>query len=341
MFRFPRPTASALCGRDALHQRRAADEQCGQQAVLLDFVALVVALSAFVRYRCVTSRDYRGLIGGYFDVRPWRQAVRIEVVDPADALVAFLDDRSRSPDEIYRLGDFDDRGSHVLLRLDEASVDLDGVERRPYGWPLSPGPAPTESGACSTLRWDTKRPCRRIRASSACCSTASAGPCDGFHHRDHAPARRIAADRRMDESGDPEGSYDVICRDRRMPRAASLLAPCSVVATVRTHAQPARLSECGKSQKRLAARRASRTAPETAVVATILIRLCAAIDSVEDPCAKVRFVFAFLRFDFCDARIAFPRRWVRLLGSLTLTLSLSSVCPRSANHHGMASNLNA
>ena len=52
----------------------------------------------------------------------------------------------------------------------------------------------------------------------------------------------------------------------------------------------------------LAARRASRTAPETAVVATILNRLCAAIDSVEDPCAKVRFVLAFLRFDICDAR---------------------------------------
>jgi hypothetical protein len=42
-----------------------------------------------------------------------------------------------------------------------------------------------------------------------------------------------------------------------------------------------------------------------------------------------------------DARIASPRRRVRLLGSPTLTLSLSSVCPRSANHYGMASNLKA
>ena len=57
------------------------------------------------------------------------------------------------------------------------------------------------------------------------------------------------------------------------------------------------------------------------MVATILIRLRAAIDSVEGPCAKVRFAFAFLHFDFCDARIASPRRRVRLLGSLTLTLS--------------------
>ena len=74
-------------------------------------------------------------------------------------------------------------------------------------------------------------------------------------------------------------------------------------------------------------------------MATMLTRLCAAIDSVEDTSASFRFAFAFLRFDFCDARIAFPRRRVRLLGSPTLTLSLSSVCPRSASHHRMASNL--
>ena len=36
---------------------------------------------------------------------------------------------------------------------------------------------------------------------------------------------------------------------------------------------------------------------------------------------------AHLRFDFCDVRIAFPRRRVRLLGSLTLTLSLSRFVP--------------
>ena len=62
-----------------------------------------------------------------------------------------------------------------------------------------------------------------------------------------------------------------------------------------------------KSQNRLAARRASRTAPETAVMATILIRLCLASDSGEDTCA-IRFALAFLRFDFCDVRIAFLRR---------------------------------
>jgi hypothetical protein len=54
-----------------------------------------------------------------------------------------------------------------------------------------------------------------------------------------------------------------------------------------------------------------------------------AIDSVEVTLVSVRFAFAFLRFDFCDVRIAFPRRRVRLLGSLTLTLpcrGLSPIC---------------
>jgi type 1 glutamine amidotransferase len=42
-------------------------------------------------------------------------------------------------DEIYQISDFDYRGSHVLLRLDQSSVDLSktGVHQRFYGWPLA------------------------------------------------------------------------------------------------------------------------------------------------------------------------------------------------------------
>ena len=59
---------------------------------------------------------------------------------------------------------------------------------------------------------------------------------------------------------------------------------------------------CCKCQNSLAARRASRTDPNTAVMATIWTTLCVAIESAL--WATVRFAFAFLRFDFCDARIA-------------------------------------
>jgi hypothetical protein len=83
--------------------------------------------------------DYLDLIGGYFNGHPWHQAVTSEVVDPSDPLVSFLGKFLRVEDEIYQISDFDYRGSHVLLRLDQNSVDLGstGVHRRFYGWPLA------------------------------------------------------------------------------------------------------------------------------------------------------------------------------------------------------------
>jgi len=86
-----------------------------------------------------TWPDYLDLVGGYFNGHPWHQAVTIEVVDPGDPLVAFLGNLLQIEDEIYQISDFDYRGSHVLLRLDQSSVDLSktGVHQRFYGWPLA------------------------------------------------------------------------------------------------------------------------------------------------------------------------------------------------------------
>ena len=83
--------------------------------------------------------EYGKLIGGYFDQHPWHQAVRVDVADRSDLLVAFLGASIAISDEIYQIRDFDVGGSHVLLRLDPASVDLtrDNVHRHPYGWPLA------------------------------------------------------------------------------------------------------------------------------------------------------------------------------------------------------------
>jgi uncharacterized protein len=60
--------------------------------------------------------------------------VTIEVADAADPLVAFLGNSL-----IYQISDFDYRGSRVLLRLAQSSVDLSkaGVHQRFYGWPLA------------------------------------------------------------------------------------------------------------------------------------------------------------------------------------------------------------
>jgi type 1 glutamine amidotransferase len=83
--------------------------------------------------------EYLKLIGGHFNEHPWHQGVRVEVADRSSPLVGFLGPSFTIADEIYQIADFDDRGSHVLLRLDPTSVDLaaDGVHPRPYGWPLA------------------------------------------------------------------------------------------------------------------------------------------------------------------------------------------------------------
>jgi uncharacterized protein len=83
--------------------------------------------------------EYGKLIGGYFDQHPWHQGVRINTADITDPLVSFLGPSTELSDEIYQIRDFDAGGSHVLLRLDPASVDLsrENVRRHPYGWPLA------------------------------------------------------------------------------------------------------------------------------------------------------------------------------------------------------------
>ena len=83
--------------------------------------------------------EYGRLIGGYFDQHPWHQPVRIENADPLDPLTAPVGRSLTLTDEIYQIRDFDAAGSHVLLRLDPASVDLarENVHRHPWSWPLA------------------------------------------------------------------------------------------------------------------------------------------------------------------------------------------------------------
>src|SRR6516225_5291715 len=112
-----------------------------QKTALLDFVR---SGGGFLGVHSATDTfytwpDYLDLIGGYFNGHPWHQAVTIEVADAADPLVAFLGSSLQLNDEVYQISDFDYRGSRVLLRLDQSSVDLGkpGVHPRFYGWPLA------------------------------------------------------------------------------------------------------------------------------------------------------------------------------------------------------------
>jgi type 1 glutamine amidotransferase len=84
-------------------------------------------------------KDYADIIGGYFNGHPWHQQVTIDVADPANGLVSFLAPSFQVNDEIYQIDDFNPETSHVLLRLNPASVDLkkQGTREKWYGWPVA------------------------------------------------------------------------------------------------------------------------------------------------------------------------------------------------------------
>jgi len=83
--------------------------------------------------------EFGEMIGGYFNGHPWHEMVTVEVVDQSSPLVGFLGKSFQINDEIYQISDFQAKTSHLLLRIDPASVDLkkQGVVRRPYGWPVA------------------------------------------------------------------------------------------------------------------------------------------------------------------------------------------------------------
>jgi len=126
-----------------------------EKTALLDFVR---SGGGFLGVHSATDTfytwpDYLDLIGGYFNGHPWHQAVTIEVVDPSDPLVTFLGNLLQFEDEIYQISDFDYCGSHVLLRLDQSSVDLSkpGAHQRSMVG-LSPGHDLTARGEyCTAL----------------------------------------------------------------------------------------------------------------------------------------------------------------------------------------------
>lgn len=102
---------------------------------------------------------YLELIGGYFNDHPWHQEVTIDVVDPSSPIAGFLGKSFLVYDEIYQISDFQYKTSHVLLRLDPSTVNLNarGVHRRFYGWPTA-WTRHDGKGRVFIARWATKIP---------------------------------------------------------------------------------------------------------------------------------------------------------------------------------------
>lgn len=78
--------------------------------------------------------EYGAMLGGYFNGHPWHQEVGILVEDRTHPATRHLPERFTIHDEIYTHRDWSRERTHVLMRLDNASVDFArGADKRPDG----------------------------------------------------------------------------------------------------------------------------------------------------------------------------------------------------------------
>ena len=64
------------------------------------------------------------MLGGWFNGHPWHQQVGIIVEDTGHPATRMLGTRFEVTDEIYTFKNWDRQKTHVLMRIDNDSVDL-------------------------------------------------------------------------------------------------------------------------------------------------------------------------------------------------------------------------
>ncbi|MCC7491478.1 MAG: ThuA domain-containing protein [Fimbriimonadaceae bacterium] len=75
--------------------------------------------------------EYGELVGGYFDGHPWNQVVNVKIDDPQHPAVEHLGAEFQILEEVYQYRNWSRDKVHVLMTLDNASVDVNaaGVKR--------------------------------------------------------------------------------------------------------------------------------------------------------------------------------------------------------------------
>jgi type 1 glutamine amidotransferase len=68
--------------------------------------------------------EYGYMIGGYFNGHPWNQEVGVIVEDKEHPATKHLGDYFKITDEIYEHRDWSRKYTHVLLRIDNSTVDV-------------------------------------------------------------------------------------------------------------------------------------------------------------------------------------------------------------------------
>lgn len=97
-----------------------------QKQALLDFVRGGKAFFGIhnATDTCYDWPEYGEMLGGYFAGHPWHQEVNVIVEDTTHPATRMLGDSFTLVDEIYTFKNWDRSKTHVLMHLDNSSVDL-------------------------------------------------------------------------------------------------------------------------------------------------------------------------------------------------------------------------
>jgi type 1 glutamine amidotransferase len=95
---------------------------------LADLQEWVKAGGAFAGTHCASdtlyNTTYGQLVGGYFDLHPWHQKIKVKVEDPKHAAAAGFEDGAEITDEIYQFKDpYSREKLHIILSVDNSTID--------------------------------------------------------------------------------------------------------------------------------------------------------------------------------------------------------------------------
>jgi uncharacterized protein len=85
---------------------------------------------------CYDWPEYGEMLGGWFKGHPWHQEVGIVVEDTNHPATKMLGDHFTVKDEIYTFKNYDREKTHVLMRIDNATVNLEKGNREDHDYAM-------------------------------------------------------------------------------------------------------------------------------------------------------------------------------------------------------------
>ncbi len=108
---------------------------------LKDLMDWVKAGGAFAGTHCATdtlyNTPYGDLIGGYFDGHPWHQKIKLKVDDPNHPAMKGFKTGDEITDEIYQFKNWSRDKDHVLMSVENDSIDVTKGKRSDQDYAIS------------------------------------------------------------------------------------------------------------------------------------------------------------------------------------------------------------